>query len=173
VVARWFPGEGGTPDGEAFLAELRGLAVAWGLADVRAQDTGTAADRWGWLVAWTRVPGLRDGRAVQLQVGLGQTALTPPLVAAWETEGLLLDVWDELDLWGFDPSPSGMARRAFGWLDEQLRRPVEWRAWPARRPWTRSPYRAWCLADTGELVCPQPRGREPPRRPPERVERLR
>jgi hypothetical protein len=173
VASEWFAGDGHGPEGEAFLAELRALAGAWGLADVRAEDTGTAHDRWGWLVVWARVPGLRAGAAdPQLQVGFGLTAVAPPLVAAWETGGCLLDAWVDLELSGFDVSQDGRARGAFTWLNEQLHRPVERRTWHPRRPWHRS-YAGWYLADTGQRLHQDARRAEPPRRPPELVERLR
>jgi hypothetical protein len=173
VTTKWFPGAGGTPEAEDFLSELRELAAAWGLADVRAGDTGTAADRWGWLVAWVRVPGLPAGPVdPQLQVGFGRTAVVPPLVTTWETDGLLLDSWDDLDLSGFDPSPPGMARRAFQWFDEQLHRPVERLSWRTRRGATTS---LWRLADGGEPIWWEraARWRFDHRRPPDDVVLLR
>jgi hypothetical protein len=173
VAGEWFPGADGTPEAEVFLSELRGLAGAWGLADVRAGDTGTASDRWGWLVAWVRVPVLPAGSAdPQLQVGFGLTALVPPLVATWETDGLLLNSWEDLDLTGLDASPTGRGRRAFTWFDEQLRRPVERLSWRTRRGATTS---LWRLADSGELIWWEwsARRRFDHRRPPDDVVLLR
>jgi hypothetical protein len=145
VVSEWFPGDGRTPEGQDFLGELRARAAAWGLADVRAPDTGTASDRWGWLVAYARVPGVRDGEAdLQLQVGFGLAATAAPLVAAWGTDGVLLDRWAELGLSGYDSSPAGMARRTYDWFTEQLLRHVERLSWRTRRNRTTS---LWRLAD--------------------------
>ena len=157
MASEWFPGDGRAPEGEAFLAELRVRATAWGLADVRAEDSGTARDRWGWLVAWVRVPGLRAGAAgLQLQAGLGLTAATPPLVAAWAADGALLDCWEELDPFPYDCSPTGRSHRAYDWFGEQLRRPVERLCWRTRRHGTTSLLR---LADSGDPIWAEPAAR--------------
>ena len=173
TASEWFPGEGRNADDEAFLAELRRLAARSGLVDVRPEATGTAVHKWGWVVAWARVPGLEAGDAdPQLQVGFDASdAGVPPLVATWETYGFLLDNWDELVATGGAGTPVDMAGRAFDWLGTQVRRPVEVATW---NRWHRRAVRMWRLADTGELITGDYASlRLDERKPPDLAKRLR
>jgi hypothetical protein len=173
VTSEWFPGAGRNADDEVFLAELRALAESWGLADVRPEATAVRTHRWGWLVVCARVPRLDAGDAdPQLQVGFDLSdSATPPLVATWETDGFLLDSWNDLS--HPSPTPTGMAEAASAWMGEQLRRPVERRTWETRRLRRRSTYSAWFLADTERLLCQHPERLRSPRGVPEWVQRLR
>jgi hypothetical protein len=171
VTSEWFPGEGRNADDEAFLAELRRLALSAGLADVGPDDTGTAI--WedetgaGWVVAWIRIPGLPRDADPQLQVGFNLNGREmESLVATWETHGFLLDNWDELS--GFERDSVGAARRAFEWVSEQLCRPVVRLDWSRRWGPDRS---EWLLADTGLMLWSEFASRRPSSVP--RVTRLR
>jgi hypothetical protein len=86
----WFPGEGRNADDEAFLGELRTLALHEGLADVRPEDTTIHSTPEGAepLILYFRVPGLPPSKAdPTLQIGFSWSGSDPFLVGTWEVHG--------------------------------------------------------------------------------------
>jgi hypothetical protein len=171
----WFPGEGRNADDEAFLGELRTLALHEGLADVRPEDTTIHSTPEGAepLILYFRVPGLPPSKAdPTLQIAFSWSGSDPFLVGTWEVHGYLLDLFDDIDTSGVERTPEAFARRAFEWLHEQLRRPVELHEWTVG---SRPPRREWRLLDPEEPLVllrsgwPFRRRREEP----DRVVRLR
>jgi hypothetical protein len=92
---------------------------------------------------------------------------SPDLMVGWETHGYLADSYQALDVSGVEPTPQGLAHRAFEWFDEQLRRPVERATWMR---WRGEASVLW-LPDTGEVIDWQRLSRIPER--PPRIVRLR
>jgi hypothetical protein len=144
----WFPGEGGSADDEAFLAELRACADARGLVDATPDDTILHA--WeGTLVVLVAAPRLRhrpEQPTLEVIVQFGREPTT--LCSGWETYGYLTDSCEPMDLAGVDLEPRALARHAFEWFEAELRRPLEcvtWRTWRGERSVVR-------YADTGAPV---------------------
>jgi hypothetical protein len=173
MATEWFSGHGRDARDEAVLVELRRQVSLAGLADVSAEDTRASVPPDQPLLLTVQVPGLREVRgAPELQVGVAPdepTALC--LVGLWETWGYVLD--GALEIFGptLDQSAGSLASAALGWLEQQLRRPVERAEWSDWRTGTK---RVWRFADDGEVLCVD-RGvwRARRRRAPDRVVRLR
>ena len=150
TAAEWFPGEGRNAEEEAFLAELRALAAQQGLPDVRPDDTTLHASPGDGepLILSFSVPGLPPTKAdPTLQVGFSLSWSEPFLAGTWEVYGYLFDLFEDIDIAGVERTPEAFARRAFEWLHEQLRRPVELHEWTSG-PWP--PRMEWRLQDPDE-----------------------
>lgn len=168
----WFPGPGRDADHDAFLARLRESASREGLVDVAPGDTAVLISVTGYsdLVVGVRAPGLPTaGPEPMLQAGYSHDEGTLYLEGAWSTHGYVLDPPTL-----FEPAPPGaspvdLADGAFGWLTQQLRRPVERLEFPTL---VGRPQQRWRFADTGEELC-RTGGRPRRRRRPTNVLQVR
>jgi hypothetical protein len=147
----WFEGAGRTDAERRFLAVLRERAESWAALDLDPQDTQAWTDR---EPLYVHVD-LTDP-SHELILGTLRVEFDGRRVVGGWSDGQLVHDLDPAAPDAFDTpaheSPETAAELAAGWLESQLRRPVE------RRDWRRGNvviYREWILADSERALTSQ------------------